>query len=452
MEILQLLQQRTADHHLGGHPLSHSHAHGVSDDAFALHHDSDSNSEPDDYNEADDPFLFGKGGDETSPKMSCEIYYCRYCNTSWPAKHFRNRQQFGAHCSNCSRKRRVGDPPGVLAERADLDGTVYEPLAKRRKISSPVPSSSSSSSSSDGSCPSDNEDDHTHSRLSLPPHDDSEEVFDLNSPDSLRPKKRSRKQSRPSSSSVSPAFSSSSSSSFDFASPKEVPAFRLPSPSMSHSHSHSSPATSTRSLDYLSRSASNLFALSLASDSSALLMDQMDQSKRLLAEFEDRLTQKMDACRDSFRSKIQNTKIQVLSVLEQERVELSRALLIQQHLHHRQLLSLSDRVSHCERLLSSLSPSSSSSSESDLSEVKTALEEAKTSVEQESGTETPLSVEALESTMDSRKQQISSFLTSMEDDANSSIDSLNDDLVSSVQQAQERLSFAKALVPPSSLL
>jgi hypothetical protein len=179
-------------------------------------------------------------------------------------------------------------------------------------------------------------------------------------------------------------------------------------------------------------------------------MDQMDQSKRLLAEVEDRLTQKMDACRDSFRSKIQNTKIQVLSVLEQERVELSRALLIQQHLHHRQLLSLSDRVSHCERLLSSLAPSSLP--ETTLEEAKTALEGAKTSVEQASleiTTETPLSVDSLETTLDCRKQQISSFLTSMEDDANSSIDSLNSDLSSSVQQAQERLSFAKVLVPPS---
>jgi len=31
-------------------------------------------------------------------------YYCGYCNTSWPQGHFKNIQQFGAHCSNCSRK------------------------------------------------------------------------------------------------------------------------------------------------------------------------------------------------------------------------------------------------------------------------------------------------------------------------------------------------------------
>jgi hypothetical protein len=35
-----------------------------------------------------------------------ENYYCKYCNVTWPIHHFKNRQQFGAHCSNCSRKRK----------------------------------------------------------------------------------------------------------------------------------------------------------------------------------------------------------------------------------------------------------------------------------------------------------------------------------------------------------
>jgi hypothetical protein len=35
-----------------------------------------------------------------------ESYYCKYCNVTWPIHHFKNRQQFGAHCSNCSRKRK----------------------------------------------------------------------------------------------------------------------------------------------------------------------------------------------------------------------------------------------------------------------------------------------------------------------------------------------------------
>lgn len=31
-------------------------------------------------------------------------YYCKYCNSKWPTHYFKNTQQFGAHCSNCSRK------------------------------------------------------------------------------------------------------------------------------------------------------------------------------------------------------------------------------------------------------------------------------------------------------------------------------------------------------------
>ncbi|KAF2076788.1 hypothetical protein CYY_001914 [Polysphondylium violaceum] len=31
-------------------------------------------------------------------------YYCKYCKKTWPQSSFRNSQQFGAHCSNCSRK------------------------------------------------------------------------------------------------------------------------------------------------------------------------------------------------------------------------------------------------------------------------------------------------------------------------------------------------------------
>lgn len=35
-----------------------------------------------------------------------EQYYCKYCGLTWPLNFFKNRQQFGAHCSNCSRKRK----------------------------------------------------------------------------------------------------------------------------------------------------------------------------------------------------------------------------------------------------------------------------------------------------------------------------------------------------------
>ena len=37
---------------------------------------------------------------------SLEQYYCKYCGLTWPLNFFKNRQQFGAHCSNCSRKRK----------------------------------------------------------------------------------------------------------------------------------------------------------------------------------------------------------------------------------------------------------------------------------------------------------------------------------------------------------
>ena len=33
-------------------------------------------------------------------------WWCKYCQLTWPKSHFKSRQQFGAHCSNCSRKRK----------------------------------------------------------------------------------------------------------------------------------------------------------------------------------------------------------------------------------------------------------------------------------------------------------------------------------------------------------
>jgi hypothetical protein len=33
-------------------------------------------------------------------------YYCKFCNRTWDITYFKNSQQFGAHCSNCSRKPR----------------------------------------------------------------------------------------------------------------------------------------------------------------------------------------------------------------------------------------------------------------------------------------------------------------------------------------------------------
>lgn len=37
-------------------------------------------------------------------KARSNPWHCRYCGQSWPQGFFRNSQQFGAHCSNCSRK------------------------------------------------------------------------------------------------------------------------------------------------------------------------------------------------------------------------------------------------------------------------------------------------------------------------------------------------------------
>lgn len=41
-----------------------------------------------------------------SAGIALEQYYCKYCGVTWPLNYFKNRQQFGAHCSNCSRKRK----------------------------------------------------------------------------------------------------------------------------------------------------------------------------------------------------------------------------------------------------------------------------------------------------------------------------------------------------------
>lgn len=44
--------------------------------------------------------------EENATGGAVEQYYCKYCGLTWPLNFFKNRQQFGAHCSNCSRKRK----------------------------------------------------------------------------------------------------------------------------------------------------------------------------------------------------------------------------------------------------------------------------------------------------------------------------------------------------------
>jgi hypothetical protein len=62
-------------------------------------------------------------------------YHCKFCQHTWPQSHFRNAQQFGAHCSNCSRKRKVkGTAPihvscmAVLSSHLSLYRICYQIL------------------------------------------------------------------------------------------------------------------------------------------------------------------------------------------------------------------------------------------------------------------------------------------------------------------------------------
>jgi hypothetical protein len=48
----------------------------------------------------------GRKPKSAKPGERRDVYYCRYCHMTWPVTAFKNRQQFGAHCSNCSRKRK----------------------------------------------------------------------------------------------------------------------------------------------------------------------------------------------------------------------------------------------------------------------------------------------------------------------------------------------------------
>jgi len=51
-------------------------------------------------------------------------YYCKYCNKTWDINYFKNSQQFGAHCSNCSRKpRQDGSVPQSPAYYKDSGPT-----------------------------------------------------------------------------------------------------------------------------------------------------------------------------------------------------------------------------------------------------------------------------------------------------------------------------------------
>jgi len=65
------------------------------------------------------PILTGSATNEVAEKE----YQCRYCNARFPAGHFRNTQQFGAHCSNCSRKHRNFDEGEVSTKEKTNRGS-----------------------------------------------------------------------------------------------------------------------------------------------------------------------------------------------------------------------------------------------------------------------------------------------------------------------------------------
>lgn len=69
-------------------------------------------------------------------------YYCKYCDQTFSLSQFRNSQQFGAHCSNCSRRPRFGEDN--LYETSHRDYGYHDryspyspPSATDRHLSSP---------------------------------------------------------------------------------------------------------------------------------------------------------------------------------------------------------------------------------------------------------------------------------------------------------------------------
>lgn len=65
-----------------------------------------------------------------STKKSRDTYYCKHCDTNFPVGFFRNVQQFGAHCSNCSRGRSLQTPDDTYASRLP---TRLQRALKRKK-------------------------------------------------------------------------------------------------------------------------------------------------------------------------------------------------------------------------------------------------------------------------------------------------------------------------------
>lgn len=77
-------------------------------------------------------------------------YYCKFCNKTWDCTHFKNSQQFGAHCSNCSRRPQLDG----MVPLDDLSASSSSPSPYSPSKSSYVPSPSSVSSPSPSPSPS----------------------------------------------------------------------------------------------------------------------------------------------------------------------------------------------------------------------------------------------------------------------------------------------------------
>jgi len=64
-------------------------------------------------------------------------YYCKYCDQTFSMSQFRNSQQFGAHCSNCSRRPRDDDDRSMLDSGSLYRYSPYSPNSSYDRISSP---------------------------------------------------------------------------------------------------------------------------------------------------------------------------------------------------------------------------------------------------------------------------------------------------------------------------
>jgi len=73
--------------------------------------------------------------EESSPKR--KRYYCKYCNQTWALSHFRNSQQFGAHCSNCSRRPKDGEEKDEDMENEGIYEYSYSPEGSGESPNSP---------------------------------------------------------------------------------------------------------------------------------------------------------------------------------------------------------------------------------------------------------------------------------------------------------------------------